>query len=48
MDAVADLGFWIGDVFRVKPLVYREPGDAAIVGAESAGGGNGDEDTLVI
>ena len=48
MDAVADLGVRIGDVLRAEAAVDRLPGLAAVVGAERAGGGDGDVDALGI
>ena len=44
--AVADLGVGIGDVLGVQAAVDRPPGRAAVVGAERAGGRDGDEDAL--
>ena len=48
VDAVADLGGRVGNILRAQPLVDRLPGLAAVVGAEGAGGGDGDEDALGI
>ena len=48
VDAVADLGVGVGDVWRTEAAVDRLPGLAAVVGAERAGGGDGDEDAVGI
>ena len=46
VDAVADFGGAIGDVVGVQPLVDRFPRLPPVVAAESAGGRDGDDDTV--
>ena len=48
VDAVADFGVRVGDVLRAQAAVDGLPGFAGVVGAESAGGGDGDEDAVGI
>ena len=48
MHAVADFGVRIGNVLRLQAAVDRLPGLAAVVGAERAGGGDGDVHALGI
>ncbi len=47
-DAVADLGGGVGDVLGPEALVDGLPGEAGVVGTESAGGGNGDDDAVLV
>ncbi len=46
--AVSDFGSWVWDVLRTQTLVDGLPVPAAIIGAEGASGGNGDEYALRI
>jgi len=46
VDAVADLGGGVGDVCGAEALVDGAPGLAAVVGAESSGSRDGDDDAL--
>ena len=48
MDTVADFGVLIGNVRGTEAAVDGRPGFAAVVGAEGAGGGNGDVDAVEI
>ena len=48
VNAVADLGSRVGNVFGPQPAVDRPPGPAGVVGAERARGRDGDEDPLGI
>ncbi len=48
VDAVADLGGGIGDVFGVEAAVDGAPGETGVVCAESASGGDGDDDAVGI
>src|SRR4051812_532199 len=46
VNAVSDLGLGIRNILRAQTLVDRLPGFSAIIGAESARGGDGDVDAL--
>ena len=46
VNAVANLGGWVGNVFRVQSTVDRRPGFAAVIGAESARCRDGDKDSV--
>src|SRR6185312_6334360 len=48
MDTVSDLGVLIGDVLRAQTFVDGLPGRASVIGAEGAGGGDGDVNPLGI
>ena len=48
MDAEAELGRRVGDVIRFEALRDDLPVLAAVVGAEGAGRGNGNEDAIGI
>ena len=48
MDAVPDLRLRIRNIFGAQALVDRLPGLSAVVGAEGARGGDGDEESLRI
>ncbi len=46
VDAVADFGGGVGNVFAVEALVDGLPGEAGVVAAEGSGGGDGDDDAV--
>src|SRR5215468_10302237 len=48
MNAVPDFGVGVGNVLRLEAVVDRFPVLSAVVGPETAGGGDGDEDSILI